>query len=146
VPPGEVSEKESLIVNTGWMGFLDVDNKKFAASNPGISEDIAWYLVEKGIVGIGTDHWCTEAFPHKGFPEDLYKAGFVPCHVVLLGNGIHLFQNLRVADLAKACAEDGIYEFFFCFTHPKIRGTVQGKLSRLNRLPKSLKNIRISIR
>ncbi len=122
----ELKQGDAVIVNTGWMGLLGVDSKRFAASNPGIGEDIARYLVEKGVVGLGTDQWCTEAFPHPGFPKDLYNSGFVPCHVILLGNGIHLFQNLQVAELAKACAEDGKYEFFFCFTHPKIRGTVQG--------------------
>jgi hypothetical protein len=33
---------------------------------------------------------------------------------------------LKTEALAKACAQDGKYEFFFAFTHPKIRGTVQG--------------------
>jgi kynurenine formamidase len=118
---------DAVFVRTGWMGrYLGKDNQKFAASCPGIGEDIAWYLVEKGVVGIGTDQWCTEAFPHPGFPKDLYNAGFIPCHVVLLGNGIHLFQNVKLDELAQACAQDGRYEFFFCFTHPKIKGTVQG--------------------
>ena len=122
----ELKQGDAVILNTGWMDLLGTDDKRFAASNPGIVEDIAWYLVEKGVVGIGTDQWCTEAFPHTGFPQDLYNSGFVPCHVILLGNGIHLFQNVRSGELAKACAEDGNYEFFFSFTHPKIRGTVQG--------------------
>ncbi len=122
----EIKAGDAVIINTGWMRLLGVDNKKFAASNPGIGEGIARYLVEKGVVGVGTDQWCTEAFPHKGFPRDLYGAGFVPCHVILLGNGIYQFQNLRVAELAEACKSDGKYEFLFSFTHPKIRGTVQG--------------------
>jgi kynurenine formamidase len=123
----ELRPGDALIVHTGWMErYLGKDDKTFASSNPGIVEDIAWYLVEKGIVGIGTDQWCTEAFPHPGFPKDLYNSGFVPCHCILLGNGIHLFQNVRTEELAKACAQDGKYEFFFAFTHPKIRGTVQG--------------------
>ncbi|MBU4563927.1 MAG: cyclase family protein [Desulfarculus sp.] len=87
---------DAVLINTGWMRLL------------------------------GTDQWCTEVYPHKGFPKDLYGAGFVPCHVILLGNGIYQFQNLKLADLAKACKADGKYDFFFNFTHPKIRGTVQG--------------------
>ena len=122
----ELKQGDAVIVNTGWMELLGVDNKRFAASNPGLGEDIDWYLVEKGVVGVGTDQWCTEAFPHPGFPKDLVNSGFVPGHVILLGNGIYQFQNLRTAELAEACAQDGKYEFFFCFTHPKIKGTVQG--------------------
>ncbi len=115
-------EGDVPIINTGHMRFWD-DPEKFLASNPGIMPDVARYLVEKGIVGIGTDQWCTEQFPHDNFPGTGF---FIPCHVILLGNGIHLFQNLVTEELAKACAEDGNYEFFFCFTHPKLKGTVQG--------------------
>ena len=122
----ELTAGDAVIINTGWMRLLGVDDKKFAASNPGISEDVAWYLVEKGVVGVGTDQWCTEAFPHKDFPAKLYEAAFLPGHVALLGNGIYQFQNLRVAELADACKNDNSYEFLFSFTHPKIRGTVQG--------------------
>ena len=122
----QIQPGDAVLINTGWMRMLGTDNKKFASSNPGIGEDIAWYMVDKGVVGVGTDQWNTEVYPHKGFPNDLYGAGFVPCHVILLGNGIYQFQNLRLAELAAACKKDGKYEFFFNFTHPKIRGTVQG--------------------
>ncbi|MDZ7760348.1 MAG: cyclase family protein [Desulfovermiculus sp.] len=116
----KISKGDAVIIKTGWMRLLGKDNERFASTNPGISEDIAWYLVKQGVVGVGTDQWCTEAFPHSD------DAAFLPVHVVLLGNGIYQFQNLRVDELAKQCKNDGKYEFFFCFTHPKIRGTVQG--------------------
>ncbi len=122
----QIQPGDAVLINTGWMRLLGANDKKFAASNPGIGEDIAWYLVDKGVVGVGTDQWNTEVFPHQGFPKDIYGAGFVPCHVILLGNGIYQFQNLRLAELAEACKKDGKYAFFFNFTHPKIRGTVQG--------------------
>jgi kynurenine formamidase len=115
---------DALIIHTGWMRFWDSDPQKFVQTSPGIDQDIARYLVEKGIVGIGTDQFTTECFPHKGFPKE--GSFFIPCHVILLGNGIHLFQNLVTEELAQACAADGKYEFFFCFTHPKLKGTVQG--------------------
>jgi kynurenine formamidase len=121
----ELRKGDALIIHTGWMRFWDLDPNKFVQSSPGIDQDIARYLVEKGIVGIGTDQFTTECFPHKGFPKEK-DAFFIPCHVILLGNGIHLFQNLVTEELAKACAEDGKYEFLFCFTHPKLKGTVQG--------------------
>lgn len=122
----QIQPGDAVLINTGWMRLLGTDDKRFGSSNPGIGEDIAWHMVEMGVVGVGTDQWCTEVSPHKGFPQDLYGAGFVPCHVILLGNGIYQFQNLRLAELAAACKKDGKYEFFFNFTHPKIRGTVQG--------------------
>lgn len=40
------------IINTGHMRLWD-DPKRFLASDPGIMPDVARYLVEKGIVGIG---------------------------------------------------------------------------------------------
>jgi len=121
----ELRQGDALIIHTGWMRFWDLDPGKFCQSSPGIDQDIARYLVGKGIVGIGTDQFTTECFPHKGFPKEK-GSFFIPCHVILLGNGIHLFQNLVTEELAKACAEDGNYEFLFCFTHPKLKGTVQG--------------------
>ena len=119
----ELREGDAVIVHTGWMRLWNVDNKTFLTSHPGIEQDVARYLVEKGIVGIGTDQWATEVFPHENFPGTGF---FIPVHVILLGNGIHLFQCLVTEELAKACAEDGKYEFFFSFTHPKLKGTVQG--------------------
>ena len=119
----ELRAGDAVIVHTGWMRLWNVDNKKFLTSHPGIEQDVARYLVEKGIVGIGTDQWATEVFPHEGFPGGGF---FIPCHVILLGNGIHLFQCLVTEGLAEACAADKKYEFFFSFTHPKLKGTVQG--------------------
>lgn len=121
----ELRKGDAPIINTGWMRLWDVDNKTFLTSEPGIEQDVARYLVEKGVMGVGTDQWATEVFPHEGFPKDK-DAFFIPCHVILLGNGIHLFQNLVVDELAEACAADGKYEFAFIFTHPKLKGTVQG--------------------
>ena len=120
----ELRAGDAVIVHTGWMRLWNVDNKKFLTSHPGIEQDVARYLVEKGIVGIGTDQWATEVFPHEGFPKE--GSFFIPCHVILLGNGIHLFQCLVTEGLAEACAADKKYDFFFSFTHPKLKGTVQG--------------------
>jgi kynurenine formamidase len=121
----ELRKGDAAIINTGWMTLWGVDNKTFLTSCPGIEQDVARYLVEKGVVGVGIDQWATEVFPHEGFPKKK-DAFFIPCHVILLGNGIHLFQCLVTEELAKACAADKKYDFFFSFTHPKLKGTVQG--------------------
>jgi kynurenine formamidase len=116
----ELRPGDAPIIHTGWMQLWDVDNEKMLKSVPGIGEDVAWYLVEKGILGVGTDQFTTEVMPMAD------KDTFFPCHTILLGNGIHLFQNLVTEELAKACAKDGKNEFLFIFTHPKLKGTVQG--------------------
>jgi len=114
-----LKEGDAPLINTGWLRWSGVDNEKFMASSPGITQEVARYLVEKGVVGVGTDQWTTEKVPAG--PDHL-----IPSHVILLGNGIHLFQNLVLAELAKRTAELQRYEFFFSFTHPKLKGTVQG--------------------
>lgn len=116
----ELQKGDAPIINTGWMELWNVDNEKMLKSVPGITEEVAWYLVEKEVLGVGTDQFTTEVMPM------LDPDTFFPCHTILLGNGIYLFQNLVTAELAKVCAEDGNYEFLFIFTHPRLKGTVQG--------------------
>jgi kynurenine formamidase len=112
IRPGDV-----VIFNTGWMRLWMKDNEKFLESEPGITVSTARYLAEKHVVAVGTDQWCTEVVPMED-PETLY-----PVHQELLAkNGIYLMQNLVTEKLA----QDKVYEFFFVFTHPKIKGTVQG--------------------
>ncbi len=110
---------DAPLIHTGWMRWLGVDDEKFMGGVPGITQNVARYLVEQGVVGVGTDQWTTDTMP--------YGDGYViPCHVILLTNGVYLFQNLVLAELASKSAEQGRYEIFFSFTHPKLRGTVQG--------------------
>lgn len=80
--------------------------------------------MKMGAVSVGIDQWAAEVFSPEGFPRDK-DTFFIPCHVILLGNAIHFFQNPVMDELAKACEEDGTYEFGFIFTHPKLKGTVQ---------------------
>ena len=71
----QIQPGDAVLVNTGWMRLLGTEDKKFAASNPGIGEDIAWYLVEKGVVGVGTDQWNTEVSPPQGLPQGPLRRG-----------------------------------------------------------------------
>ena len=65
----ELRQGDAPLINTGWMRLWDVDNETFLKSCPGIEQDVARYLVEKGVVGVGIDQWATEVFPHEGFPK-----------------------------------------------------------------------------
>ena len=51
----ELRKGDAPIINTGWMRLWDVDNKTFLTSCPGIEQDVARYLVEKGVMGVGID-------------------------------------------------------------------------------------------
>lgn len=110
---------DAVLIHTGWMRWLGVDDEKFMATVPGIDIGVSRYLVGKGVVGVGTDQWTTDVLPYG---EDFV----IPSHVILLTNGVYLFQNLRLEELAQKCAKEGRYQFFFSFTHPKLKGTVQG--------------------
>ena len=110
---------DAPLIRTGWMRWLGVDDVKFMGDVPGIDQEVARYLITKGVAGVGTDQWTTDVLPAGD--------GFViPCHVLLLTNGVYLFQNLVLEELAEKSAREGSYEFFFSFTHPKLKGTVQG--------------------
>jgi kynurenine formamidase len=109
---------DAVIFHTDWMRWVGVDDKKFMSSSPGVGQALARYLVEKGVVGVGTDQWSTEHYPHGDY--------FFPVHTIFLGNGVYHFQNLVTAEVAEACKKDGKYDFLFIFTHPKYKGTTQG--------------------
>jgi kynurenine formamidase len=56
----ELRQGDAPLINTGWMRLWGVNDKKFLTSCPGIEQDVARYLVEKGVVGVGIDQWHSD--------------------------------------------------------------------------------------
>jgi kynurenine formamidase len=109
----EVGSGDVVIVHTGWGSLWGVDNAAFAASAPGVGLEAAQYLVDRGVVLVGSDTWATEVVPNPN-PELAF-----PVHQLLIPrNGIYIFENLLTEELAR----ERVYEFAFFFAPLKLKG------------------------
>ncbi|MCC2686891.1 MAG: cyclase [Paenibacillaceae bacterium] len=90
---GEIgrAELEGLALQAGEWILLKTQNsftESFGWDFVFLREDGAHYLVERGVKGVGTD----------GLGIERSQPGF-PTHKALLGNGIHIVEGLRLADV-----------------------------------------------
>lgn len=111
-----IEEGDVVILNTGWLSLVGVDNELFSSGEPGLNVEGADFLVSKGVVAVGTDTWGTEVVPFED-PKDLF-----PVHAHLLTkSGTYLLQNVQTSELAA----DKVYEFMFALGQPRLKGAVQ---------------------
>jgi kynurenine formamidase len=108
----EVRRGDFVIVRTGqmedrlakgeWGGYAGGDA-------PGLAFETAEWIYEKEIAAICTDTWGCEVRPNE--TDDASQ----PWHwVVIPMIGITMGEIFYLKDLANDCAEDNVYEFFFC--------------------------------
>lgn len=102
---------EAALIRTGWIQHFQNARKYISHHEgcPGLVEDGAEWLVEKGIGYAGADTVALEKTPSAN----------LPVHVILLvTNGIYIIEAMNLEELAK----EGIYEFLFIVSPLKIRG------------------------
>ena len=104
---------DTVLVYTGWERFWKKDNQRFLASMPGIGVESAKWLASKEVVAVGSDTQSVEVEPN----EDKRNDGIVH-QILITKNGIHLIENMRLSELAKA----RVYEFLFICIPLKIKG------------------------
>jgi kynurenine formamidase len=104
---------DAVLLHTGWGRLWGVDNTKYTASSPGIGIAAAQWLVERGVMLLGSDTGPVEILPNPDKSVDL------PVHQIALAvNGVFLLENLKLDDLAA----QRVYEFAFIVQPLKIRG------------------------
>jgi kynurenine formamidase len=109
----ELEPGDAVLIHTGWGSHWGVDNTRYQASSPGIGVAAAQWLVEQDPMLVGADNGGVEVAPNP----DRDLAG--PVHqLMLVVNGIHLLENLRLDELAAS----GAYEFAFVVQPLKIKG------------------------
>jgi kynurenine formamidase len=82
-------------------------------SCPGIGVAAAEWLAKQDPMLVGADNWPVEVAPN---PDPQIS---LPVHqIMLVVNGIHLLENLKLADLAAKRA----YEFAFVMQPLKLKG------------------------
>jgi len=104
---------DAVIINTGWNRLWGKDNARYVKSCPGIGVAAAEWLAKQDPMLVGADNWPVEVAPN---PDPKLS---LPVHQVLLVvNGIHLLENLKLDELAGK----QVYEFAFIMQPLKAQG------------------------
>jgi kynurenine formamidase len=92
---------DAVIIHTGWGTLWDKDRVRYQRSSPGIGIAAAEWLAKQDPMLVGSDNGGVEVAPNPD--KDL--AG--PVHqIMLVVNGIHLLENLRLEQLAASRAHE----------------------------------------
>jgi kynurenine formamidase len=104
---------DALIIRTGWSAWWGKDNARYVKTNPGIGVAAAQWLASRDPMLVGADNWSVEVAPNPDADLSL------PVHqIMLVVNGIHLLENMRLDALAAA----GAHEFALILQPLKIQG------------------------
>jgi kynurenine formamidase len=104
---------DAVLIHTGWGRLWEQDNARYMKSAPGIGVAAAEWLVTQDPLLVGADNGPVEVSPNP----DTQISG--PVHqIMLVVNGIHLLENLKLDELA---AKDA-HEFAFVMQPLKIQG------------------------
>jgi kynurenine formamidase len=107
----EVGAGDILLFRTGWRKkFLtEHDPASFMAGEPGLGQACCAWLRERDVSAVCSDNWAIEVLPGET-PDCVFNV-----HMVLIRDmGMSLAEILDFEDLAADCAEDGVWDFFFC--------------------------------
>ena len=104
---------DAVLIHTGWGQLWNQDNARYLKANPGIGVGAAEWLAKQDPMLVGADNGPVEVNPN---PDPQLNQ---PVHqIMLVVNGIHLLENLRLEDLAAR----RVYEFAFVMQPLKIQG------------------------
>ena len=104
---------DAVIIHTGWGKLWGKDNARYQQSSPGIGVAAAEWLARQDPMLVGADNGAVEISPNPN-PQ---LAG--PVHqIMLVINGIHLLENLKLDELAAR----QVYEFALVVEPLKIQG------------------------
>ena len=104
---------DAILIHTGWGTLWGMDSARYQRSSPGVGTAAAEWLARQDPMLVGADNTAVEISPNP----DPQLAG--PGHQILLViNGIHLLENLRLDELASR----QVYEFALIVEPLKIQG------------------------
>jgi kynurenine formamidase len=104
---------DAVLIHTGWGLHWGKDNAQYGKSSPGIGVAAAEWLARQNPMLVGADNSSVEISPNPDPKVSL------PVHQILLVvNGIHLLENLKLEELAAK----NVYEFAFMVQPLKMQG------------------------
>jgi kynurenine formamidase len=104
---------DAVIIHTGFGKLWAKDNARYTRGNPGIGTAAAEWLVRQNPMLVGADTAPVEVSPNPDAKVSL------PVHqIMLVVNGIHLLENMKLDELAGK----RVYEFALIVQPLKIQG------------------------
>jgi kynurenine formamidase len=104
---------DAVLIHTGWGTLWGKDNARYLRGSPGIGTAAAEWLARQDPMLVGADNGAVEISPNP----DRQLLG--PVHqIMLVVNGIHLLENVRLDELAARRA----HEFALIVEPLKIQG------------------------
>jgi kynurenine formamidase len=104
---------DAVIIHTGWGRLWDKDVTRYGQGSPGIGVAAAQWLARENSMLVGADTGPVEVSPN---PDNRVN---LPVHqIMLVVNGIHLLENLKLDELAAK----RVYEFAFMMQPLKLQG------------------------
>jgi kynurenine formamidase len=108
-----LQQGDFVAVHTGWGRLWGKDNARYQSGNPGIGIAAADWLARQRPIVVGGDTSTVEVNPNPDTQLSL------PVHqIMLVVNGIHLLENLKLEELAAKA----VHEFAFVVQPLKIQG------------------------
>lgn len=109
----EIVPGDAIIIHTGFGKLWNKDNARFTRTQPGIGANAALWLAKKDPMLVGSDNSAIEINPNPDAKLSL------PVHqIMLVVNGIHLLENMKLDELVKA----GVNEFQLIVQPLKMQG------------------------
>jgi kynurenine formamidase len=104
---------DAVLIHTGWGRHWGNDNARYGRSSPGIGVAAAEWLARQNPMLVGADTPSVEISPNPDPKVSL------PVHqIMLVVNGIHLLENLKLDQMAS----DQVYESAFILQPLKMQG------------------------
>lgn len=111
---------DAVMINTGWGKLYNTDKVRYLKTSPGIGVEAAEWLVAQNPMLVGADNCCLELRPYAEQKMNL------PVHAMLIiANGIHIVENLKLDQLAAERA----YETAYIMEVLKIKGGTGSTIS-----------------
>src|SRR5262245_23848960 len=104
---------DAVLVHTGWGKLWGKDNARYVKTNPGLGVGAAEWLARQDPMLVGADN-----APINVTPETDPQVSNPVHQIMLVVNGIHLLENLRLDELVGK----GVYEFALVVEPLKIQG------------------------
>jgi kynurenine formamidase len=123
----EVGTGDILLVRTGWYRYFaepELGVSYLGDEVPGLGVSCCEWLYERQVAAVAADNQAVEVKP------SVEVGSALPVHMILIRDmGMTLGEMFDLQGLARACAADGVWDFFFAGAGLKVSNAVGSPVS-----------------